>query len=74
MIIKDVRFENEANFLRNHGGTIWHIKRDKALKVISHASEMGIKVKSEDIVIHNNGSLEDLEFAVQNEWTKLNFG
>ncbi len=74
VIIKDVRFENEANFLRNHGGTIWHIKRDKALKVISHASEMGIKVKSEDIVIHNNGSLEDLEFAVQNEWTKLNFG
>lgn len=73
VIIKDVRFENEANFLRNHGGIIWHIKRDKALKVISHASEMGIKVKREDIIIHNNGSLEELELAVQNEWTKINY-
>lgn len=74
VIIKDVRFENEAEFLRNHGGTIWHIKREQALKVISHASEKGIKVKDKDIVIQNNGSLEELELAVQNEWNKFNFG
>jgi hypothetical protein len=74
VIIKDIRFENEAEFLRNHGGTIWHIKREQALKVISHASEKGIKVKDKDIVIQNNGSLEELEFAVQNEWNKFNFG
>ena len=47
---------------------------DQALKVISHASEKGIEVKNKDVVIQNNGSLEELELAVQNEWNKFNFG
>lgn len=74
VIIKDVRFENEADFIRCHNGIIWHIKRDKALKVISHSSEKGIKIKKGDIVINNNCSLEDLELAVKKEWEKFSYG
>lgn len=68
VIIKDVRFENEADFIRSHNGKIWHVKRDNATKVISHSSERGIEIKPEDIIINNNGSLMDLEAAVQKEW------
>ena len=74
VIIKDVRFENEAAFLRSHNGVIWHIKRDNALKVISHSSEKGIEVKSGDLVIENNGSLEDLEFVVEKKWRDFVYG
>lgn len=74
VIIKDVRFENEANFIRSHNGTIWHIKRDNAAKVLSHSSEQGIEIKNSDIVIDNNGSLEDLKGAVEKEWRKINSG
>lgn len=71
VIIKDVRFENEASFIRSHNGCIWHVKRDNAIKVISHTSESGIEIKTADTVIHNNGSLEDLRRVVKEEWKKF---
>lgn len=74
VIIKDVRFENEAEFLRNLGGSIWHVKRQTAIKVLSHESEKGIKVETGDIIINNNSSLDDLELLVQKEWERLNIG
>lgn len=70
VIIKDVRFENEADFIRSHNGTIWHVKRDNAAKVINHSSERGIEIKQGDIIINNNGSLIELESTVEREWEK----
>lgn len=70
VVIKDVRFENEADFIRSHNGNIWHVKRDNAAKVISHSSERGIEIKQGDIVINNNGSLMDLELIIEEEWGK----
>lgn len=74
VIIKDVRFENEADFIRSHNGTIWHVKRDNAVKVLNHSSEKGIEIKNGDIVIDNNGSLDDLKLVVEKEWEKINRG
>lgn len=74
VIIKDVRFENEADFIRSHNGSIWHVKRDDAIKVISHTSESGIEIKNGDIVINNNSSLEYLRLVVEEEWRKFNCG
>jgi hypothetical protein len=71
IIIKDIRFENEADFLRRHNGVIWHIVRDKAEKVNAHASEQGIQMAAHDVVIPNNGTLADLIDCVKREWLNL---
>ncbi len=68
IIIKDIRFENEAAFLRSHNGQIWHVVRDDAQKVNAHSSELGIAVSDKDVVIENNGTLEQLAESVEREW------
>ncbi len=68
IIIKDIRFENEAAFIRNHEGQIWHIVRNNVEKVNAHRSELGISVSNSDIVIDNNGTLEQLAAAVDKQW------
>ena len=68
IIIKDIRFENEADFLRRHHGEIWHIVRNTAEKVHAHASELGIAVAANDVLIHNDGTLEQLADAVEKAW------
>ena len=72
IIIKDVRFENEAAFLRTHHGKIWHIVRPDVLKVKAHSSELGINKSPEDIVIVNDGSLSDLKMHVDKAWLAHN--
>jgi len=71
IIIKDIRFENEAEYLRSHNGRIWHIIRPNADKVRSHPSEFGIKIKDGDLVIKNSGTLEELEQQVQSAWSNI---
>lgn len=68
IIFKDIRFENEAAFLRAHHGEIWHITRPNLLKVKAHSSEHGISQAPEDILLENNGSLEDLKALVEHVW------
>jgi hypothetical protein len=60
----DVRFENEAQWVRNQGGVIWHIKGRKTTVTgdnAKHASEVPLEVSPIDRVIHNDGSLEQLQ-------------
>lgn len=68
VIITDVRFENEAAWVRSTGGTVLHILRpetqhlsDEAKK---HASEAGIAYADGDLLIDNNGTLDDLRAKV----------
>jgi len=67
-IIKDIRYENEAYFWRSHNGVIWHIHRKDALKVASHSSEEGVQQKPLDLLIVNDGSLEELQANVDHAW------
>lgn len=71
IIIKDIRFENEAKYIRDLGGEIWHIVRDDATKIKVHSSEAGIAVASGDIVIHNNGTLADYRLRIEEAWASL---
>lgn len=71
IIIKDIRFENEAHFIRTLNGEIWHIIRDNVASVKTHSSEAGIKPKPEDTVIHNNGTLENYTSALEQAWATL---
>ena len=65
MLIPDVRFENEASWIRSVGGRVIHIQRPDATPVEGHVSESGIARAPEDIVLINNGTLEDLQHVVQ---------
>lgn len=62
--ITDVRFENEAAYLRSRGALIVHVLRGEAGTPHAHASEAGIQRNPEDWIIYNNGSLEDLYACV----------
>jgi hypothetical protein len=53
LVIEDVRFENEAAFIRERGGLVVHIRRDTG-SADRHESEAGIKFTLEDVIIYNN--------------------
>ncbi|MBE0435691.1 MAG: deoxynucleotide monophosphate kinase [Methylomicrobium sp.] len=63
LVFEDVRFENEASFIREHGGLVIHIVRD-ANEVDPHASESGIAFADKDPIIINDGSLEQFRLVV----------
>lgn len=68
MVVTDVRFENEADWIREAGGFIWHIRREERGDregVPFHASEAGVNVKNGDLVMLNNGTIEDLRGQVE---------
>ncbi|TWC11835.1 MULTISPECIES: deoxynucleotide monophosphate kinase [unclassified Pseudomonas] len=71
VIIKDIRFENEAAYIRDLNGAILHIMRDNAKAVNSHPSEFGIEVRAGDIVIKNNGTLIEYQEALETAWKTL---
>lgn len=60
LVIPDVRFEQEAAYIRNMGGTILHLTRPDAPAVNPHASEDGIVLRLLDVTLVNDGSLQDL--------------
>lgn len=73
VVFTDVRFPNEVDFIRAHGGYIWQVKRRKtlwawlkSLFAWKHQSEQ-LKTKP-DYVIRNYGTLEDLKARVQEAW------
>lgn len=59
-VITDVRFENEANMIKDFGGEVWRVTRDGVSAVNDHISEASLIDYSFDHIIENNGTLEDL--------------
>lgn len=64
VLIPDIRFPNEAAYLREKGSLI-HVKREGVSEVATHISEQGIPFMEGDITIDNNGSLSDLRSSVE---------
>ena len=62
--ITDVRFDNEARFVRAAGGQIWHIQRPGITAVRAHASEAGVWPADVDRGIYNDGTLQELAARV----------
>lgn len=59
-IITDVRFENEANAIRENNGILIRINRNTNLKD-EHLSETALdNYKNFDLVIDNNGTIDEL--------------
>jgi len=60
IVISDVRFDNEAAFVRDRGGSVVHIRRESAGSVNAHSSESGVTFDAADYLIDNNGTIHEL--------------
>lgn len=65
VVVTDVRFKNEAEFLKINGAHIWRVQRLGVEAVNNHISEVEMNDYPADQTIINNGSLEDLELLVK---------
>lgn len=63
VVIDDVRFDNEAELVRELGGAVVEIIRPGLVRM-GHASEAGVRRDLVDLVVCNDGSLEALSGAV----------
>jgi len=64
VIIPDVRFDNEAEVIKNNGGTIIRMTSTRDLETVdSHISEAGVSDCMVDITLANDGELPDLRKA-----------
>lgn len=63
LVITDVRFHNEADWVRDHGVLV-HVRGRTTIsdpKTAGHASEIELPVMDGDHLIKNSGSLSDLQ-------------
>lgn len=60
LVIPDVRFDNEAEWLRGMGGLLVHLHRPDADKVQAHRSEAGVSPDWGDYTISNHAGLDAL--------------
>lgn len=62
--ISDVRFDNEARWVKEHGGVIWQIERPGLNSVRAHASENGVSDDLVDVTLVNSDGLIDFQGLV----------
>lgn len=64
VVISDVRFPDEARLIRELGGVVFRVVRPAAVEtdetVDRHASEIAMDDEPVEMVIENDGSIEDL--------------
>jgi hypothetical protein len=71
VVITDVRFKNEAELVRSHGGLLWRVERPQSSRVDVHQSETEADDIAADRVIDNSGSLEELEQIVARAYHRI---
>lgn len=60
VVISDVRFQNEVDFIQSLGGTIIKINRETGIESDSHPSEMEMnRITNFDYLIDNNATLDE---------------
>ena len=76
LVITDVRFENEAQLVREHGCLIHVSGRETTASgaAAAHASEEGVAVGLSDWGIANSGTLEELRETVESLKEELRKG
>lgn len=72
LLLTDLRFENEAAWVRGNGGAVIHIIRPIARwQPDGHESERGIECKTGDFTIINSGTLEEFHGKILSVYTAL---
>ena len=74
LVIADVRFPNEADAIKQRGGSVWRINRHGLNAINHHASEHAMDNYMFDHVIYNDGSLEELSEEVFMSARKFHLG
>jgi hypothetical protein len=64
VVVTDVRFENEAEKIKELGGQLWRVKRVGFGPVNDHVSESELDGYKVSQIFVNNGTLEDLEVLI----------
>lgn len=70
VMITDVRFPNEVQWLRKQGGKVLFVHREtSSVGVEGHASEQGVEpyLIDSDYILHNTGSIADLYSKIQSK-------
>lgn len=76
-VITDVRFENEAQAVRNMGGVIWQVKRPDLKDDNTrsgHSSEVDGSQFAPDAIINNSHDIRHLQSVVMGAWLMLETG
>jgi hypothetical protein len=67
VVVSDVRFTNEADWIRNNGGEVWHIA-GRSINLVgstkSHRSEVRLRRYPFDIVIDNSVDIDNLKTQI----------
>lgn len=73
IVIADVRFPNEVDFIKSYGGKIFKVTRDlnKQQLFSSHSSEASIDTIVFDKLFHNNGTIDDLHNKIDEVLTNI---
>lgn len=66
VIITDVRFPNEYDFVKSNGGIMVRINKDVCNSYDSHPSETSLDNHKFDFVVDNNGTLQQLKQQADN--------
>lgn len=75
-VITDVRFENEADFVRKLGGTLIHVVNPETVsRTDGHASENGVEIKDGDILFTNDKTaglypVQQFAESIASPWNK----
>lgn len=63
ILVPDVRFQNEADIIKKLGGILIEVRSKRVQHMDTHISE-NIEINGIDIVLHNDGSLEEYYFIL----------
>lgn len=64
VVLSDVRFRNEAEWILAQGGLLISLSRDGVASVATHVSEQNIPFDLANVSLENNGTVEELAAAV----------
>ena len=65
IVVTDVRFINESDTIKSLGGSIWRIKRPGVEAVNDHVSEHELDGYKVEMILKNEGTLDDLRELVR---------
>lgn len=63
VVVSDVRFDNEAEFVQGLGGIVIELTRPGAVAVEGHSSENGVRESLVDARIRNDGPMHSLAYS-----------
>ena len=66
LVITDVRYENEAQTVRDMGGWIVHVRRPQLPYTDMHESESDLVIQKSDGIVYNDDDLAALQSTVRN--------